>query len=152
MALAMASVLGLASPALATTEASALLDRFEIVEQMHDHGYATVLGIERYGNVIRVETVDLEGLLTVVLNPSSGQVIQAYRSTVLDTTTAQTAVESPVMELSTQRTTPPLQTITLDVTRRPVEQGKWEAETILPLEGIYGSARTPYVEFRLAQF
>lgn len=149
--LAAVPTLGLAAPSLAMTEISPAEQpqtRFEIVEQMHDQGYASVLGVERHQGLILVDTVDQAGPLTVVLNPNSGQIVQSYRTTAMALDPVELA---PVMELSSQRTVPNLQiNLEQDVPEGP--QRILDAEAIEPSGLRYGDPREAYVELTLARF
>lgn len=149
--LATLPTLGLTSPGLAMTEISPVEQpqtRFEIVEQMHEQGYATILGVEQHEGLIRVDTVDQAGPLTVVLNPGSGQILQSYRTTA----TALSPVEaSPVIELSSQRTVPNLN-LTVEQNAADGTQRFLEAETLVPSGLRYGDPRAAYVDLTLARF
>jgi len=149
--LAAVPTLGLAAPGLAMTEISPVEQpqtRFEIVEQMHEQGYATVLGVKQHQGLILVDTVDEAGPLTAVLNPNSGQIVQSYRTTA----TSLDPVElTPVMELSSQRSVPDLQ-IRLEQDAPEGPQRILEAETITPSGLRYGDPREAYVNLTLARF
>ncbi len=150
--LATVPAFGLTFPSEATTQSPVVTSeqRLDIIEQMHDQGYATVLGIEPRQDLVWVETVDQAGPLTVVLNPNSGQVVQSYRTMAADLASE----ELPVLELSSQRTILDLQQDldpTLE-TELQISQETPNIQTVVPSDQRYGASRSPYTNFTLARF